>query len=756
MAKTKNIILSTLGRAVASVKAALTLRDPIEAWMAGTEWDGGLKHVPNPYERAIYVYAAISGVAEAVAGVDLQVQTLTNDPVASPLDPSVTLLEKPNGLQDRASFFEATAAYLQLDGQVFWFTLDSPLQGGKRIDAVYIARDDEMNPHVVDGRLVAWKYQPAGTGSEIPLPLDQVCRHYFVNPRDPLGGMSCIRAAQLSIDQHVYASEYNAAVFLNGADPGSVYETDHVLDPDQVEQMRDRILEAHGGHKKARSPMILWGGVKWKQGAASMKDMEWLAGKKMTRDEILTALKVPPVIAGIYETATLNNSREQVLLFWDHRGIPLVKRFVDAWNGFVQPRVDASKKVIANLMSVEALKLRAVEATESVLGLQEHGIPLNDLIDVYELPFEKKPWGAVPLAPAGKLPIDVIYAEADAATAADSTPEGGDPDEDLADPSSRARKRLGEYLDVLGNHLAGEEKSDRDRARQRTWWQSFAGLRRASRNRWRAFLQRQRDEMIDRLANTPMPGGKGGKPSGQKQSTDDWLDAVLIDLAIEDGRIEVLARFEFRLALEFGGTQAVAEAGASAAFQFNLEAPAVRAHLKRQVIKVRKVNRTTRRAIRAALLRGLDAGETLTEISERVAGAMNVRADKHSWRIANTEMQEAVGAGRHEGMRQAGVKSRRWITSGLGVAPNGPVRKSHYGAEQTTRLAPVGIDERFTLRDPETGDESHCDFPGQSSLPPGERINCSCMVVAADREGARCLTWEEFVANRRLAPEPRS
>ncbi len=743
-------LLDGFREAMAADTKALTLRDPIQAWLRNLDFAGSERHVSNPFKQAPHVYAAVTGVAEAVSSVGLQIQTLDNKPVEDHKDPSWQLLNRPNALQDRTGFFEASLVLLQLDGQVFWITLEPLSRQTETRRAVYIAQDSEMRPATAGGMLIGWHYRLGGAATEAFLPLDQVCRHYFFDPGNPLGGLSCIRAAQLSIDQHTFASQYNASVFQNGADPGSIYETDQRPTPEQVRQIEDKIRENHGGTANAKKPMVLWGGLKWKPGVQSLRDMDYIEGKKLTRDEILTVFKVPPVIAGIYETATLNNSREQVLLFWDHRGVPLLRKVILAgWNRFVQAQVDPSKELVENLSSIQALKEREIETLERILKFQDHMVPLNDLIAVYNLPIEPKPWGNVPLVQAGKLPIDVLFAEAAAGLAAENEPEGGTEEgiegpavvREITDMRTLADEGLTGIQTAVEQRAATDADTRKARQIHRRWLASYAGLRRVARMRVRAFVLRQRDETQRRLRKVGMPEGtEARRHEGAKGAIEEWLDKILFTIDVENGKLTVLGRFLMREGIGLGGAQAGKEAHVTEDWQFNLHAPAVRQRLERQAIRIRKVNNTTREMLRRTLVKGLDEGETLAEIGKRVAGAMNVRAGKQTYRIAETEMHEAVAAGRHEGFRQASVEAQAWLTSGRGVEPAGPTRKTHWGAEQATKAKPVKVGEPFTVGG------YPCDYPGDGKLPPQERIYCSCMTVARRLKGGKMVTLSEYAA----------
>jgi len=727
------------------IKSAIhTLRDPIQAWLLDDTSNAG-KHVGDAFKNAVYVYAAISGVAEACASVMLQIQDENNDAVDRQDDPSVKILANPNALQSRKTFIEGTLINLQRDGAVFWYSLD-PLRAVNPLKrAIHIARKQNMKPMIAGGRLVGWKFTPRGAVSPIELPIEQVCRLYFYDPDDELGGLSPSHAAQLSIDQFVFASRYNASVFRNGADPGSIFEMEGTPTEEQREQIADAIRKWHTGTENAKRPFFGWGGLKWKPGVQSMKDMDWLEGKRDTRNEQLAAYKVPQVIAGILDDASLNNTREQVLLFWDHRGKALLSYVVECWNGFVQRAIDPRKHVEPIWTSVEALMERAIEKFKGALSLQEFGIPLNVIIEAMDMPFPTFPWGDEPLVAAGKIPITVLMSDASGMQQNDRLPEGQMPGDEGDEPED-GDGTIEAAFRAVERAIDHDEKTARERAIHRNWWASFAGLRELATLQYRSFFLRQRDDMIARLESIGLPNvERGGKEhcsqsSGTraldhrgriKAEVERWLDRVVFDLEIEDGRLRVLSQEQFKETAILGGTQAGAEAAVASEFVFNIESPAMRRHLRNQRLRIRNVNRTTQRAVRRVLVDGLDAGESLGEMSERIRRVMGTRSGSQAFTITQTEIHEAISAGRKEGFKQAGIKGCRWLTSGQAVEPDGPVRIAHFNEQARTRDQAVSVYEKFRLVDVKSGVVSECDFPAQGVLPPGQRINCRCMILAA-------------------------
>ena len=717
--------VSNLGTAITASVKGFNLSDPVQSWLSDSGNSINGEHVRNPFKNSVYTYTSISGIARAMTSIGLLLRNKKTKKIVDDDDNlSLRVLKQPNALENSDAFFERTVILRYRDGEAFWVRPD---ETASSTPAIFVARQTEMRKIESGGMLIGWFWTKSGTGTPRRLRLDQVRRLYFVDPDDELGSFAPIDASQLSIDQHVFASRFNTHVFLNMADVGATYYTEKYVNPQQRKQIEDEIKTRFAGYWNAKRPFVMWGGLRKEQTTQSMKDLEYQKGKEQARDEILAPLFTPPIFAGIYDHATLNNSKEQKTLFWDMAALPEIRTVLENWNSFVQARLDPTLEVVYDSMSIEALKEREIETTDAILALQDRNVPLNTLIDTYGLRIPKQPHGDTVLVSPGLTPIEVVIADGESGQAADNQPEGDDKESPTFDQAVKS------LIDAV-------EKSEEEKAQSRIherWVASWQKNRRECRAQVKRFLERQAKETIARLKKTPLP--KSGK--AVKSEVTEWLKRVLLDLTIEDKKASLMARFEFKRAAELGGKQAMAEVESEESFL--IDAPEMKKHLKQQVIRVRDINKTTQKLLKRILTQGLDQGATINQMSEAIAEAMGHRANKQSYRIANTEIHEAVSAGRHEGYRQSGIKHKRWLTSGRGVAPGGPVRQSHYLAEAQTKETPIPLDKKFKLISKD-GSVSHCNHPGEGTLPPGERIFCSCMELSAKKRDGKELSLSDY------------
>jgi SPP1 gp7 family putative phage head morphogenesis protein len=123
--------------------------------------------------------------------------------------------------------------------------------------------------------------------------------------------------------------------------------------------------------------------------------------------------------------------------------------------------------------------------------------------------------------------------------------------------------------------------------------------------------------------------------------------------------------------------------------------------------------------IRGELIDGMENGETLTELRNRVMEARGNDNKYGAERIARTETAGAYNAGHHEATMQDPLSwGSEWITT-----IDDRTRETHEGLDGERRQK----GERFS---------NGLMYPGESSGEAEEVINCRCTIRAVEKEAA--------------------
>jgi SPP1 gp7 family putative phage head morphogenesis protein len=162
---------------------------------------------------------------------------------------------------------------------------------------------------------------------------------------------------------------------------------------------------------------------------------------------------------------------------------------------------------------------------------------------------------------------------------------------------------------------------------------------------------------------------------------------------------------------EFGG-EAAAEVGAG----FDVLQKEVIQFLEQRAQRFAKqVNETTWQQLKESLSEGVEAGESVEELAERVEEVMDGRIESSAETIARTEVIGASNGGMLEAWQQSGVvKGKVWL-----AALDDRTRDSHVEAHGQE----VGLYEEFVVG------SARGMAPGQMGEPE-EDINCRCTMTA--------------------------
>jgi len=114
-------------------------------------------------------------------------------------------------------------------------------------------------------------------------------------------------------------------------------------------------------------------------------------------------------------------------------------------------------------------------------------------------------------------------------------------------------------------------------------------------------------------------------------------------------------------------------------------------------------------------LRGLDKGDTVTQLSSRVGRVLG-ETQQRANAIARNEAGQAVSTGRFLASAAAGVSGKGWL-HGRNARP------SHVEAQRDYARAPIALDDRFSVG------SARLMFPRDPSGPADEIINCNCVMV---------------------------
>lgn len=715
----------SLGQKAAATSLAL-------AFQRGDDIIDGAAKLSSAYQQSSWVYACVSAVAEQVAQIPFRFSRVASVPMRERRGrwrrkaageeiveggPVVALFERPHPHLNRFQFWELLVSWLQLRGEFFIVPTDNAFALSTRPTMLPVLPPDSFREQVSGNRLLGWRYQ--GTGQQSPLPTlnlvpEDVITDRLTNPFDFWRGMSPLTVARLAAQSDYASAQFMKGLMLNNADTGVIVSTDQQVD----ESQREAILAALRDRKRragtADRPLFLWGGAKIEKPTLSAADMQFLEQRKFNRQEICAVFKVPQEIIGFTEDANRSVSESARLNFIENRIAPLCERLEAALDPFIK-KLDAG---LWGWFDIEALPIMQSARRARYAGAVQAfgiGVPIDDCSEIFDLGLPDD----LPHAGKSYLPFSLqeVGGETELPSAPAAEPPAGEMpmEEPMAeDAFARARELVASLVHECALSPSGYLASIRGSVKKKT-------------GALQKFFFEQRGRV---LANLDQLGK--GLVDAETRGLED-----LFNVPAENEKL--LAKFKPLLIgdLEFGGAALFKEIGLS---DFAVKPLTAIEFLQKRKNDIEGVNRFTFAALKQTLGDGLAAGETQTELADRVKSVFKLASESRAETIALTETNIAINAGRFEGMKQAKVDKKAWLASNLA------------GSRATHQQAGKDYADGIAVSEPFVVGGERLMFPGDSSLGagPGNVINCRCTSIAI-KSGKACvparwLHWEDWLA----------
>jgi HK97 family phage portal protein len=355
----------------------------------------------NAYIQNVIAHRAVNMITQAAVSVPFRLyQKIDGQKHLIKDHPLLDLLAKPNPTQSGKELLEAIYIFRQIAGNAYLLTVDksakdrfhypepSTIFGGflqdnipeqifpqeayeekspsyelysLRPDRIAVIAGENFLPmgysYTVDGKITNY-YLDQDSGFSPILHIKNF------HPLSDWYGLSSIEAAAYSLDQHNQASIWNQALLQNGGRPsGAIIVKDSEgkpanLSEDQFIRLKKMMAETVEGPENAGKPLLLEGGLEWKEMSFSPKDMEYLQAKNNSAREIALAFGVPSQLLGIPGDNTYSNLSEARIALWEQTVIPLVENTLDHFNRGIVSRFGSDLELQYDLEGVSALSHR--------------------------------------------------------------------------------------------------------------------------------------------------------------------------------------------------------------------------------------------------------------------------------------------------------------------------------------------------------------------------------------------------------------
>lgn len=664
-----------------------------------------------PRERA----AALRRVRPAVRA--FEVVRAVGDVELVESGPWYDLFKKPNTSQTRAQLWQASFVQLCQIGECFWVLLGAtdkakvdeiprevwPVPGGSEWD--YDKDTKTKAPRL-------WKF---GSKPELFELFQVVFAHYY-NPKNIFRGLAKIAPVAVDIEADHRMSLYNLNYIKNGAIPSGVFTSERPMDKKQAEEWLKGYEERHAGEKKAGRPPLLTGGVKFEAQSATHAEMQYIAGRAAQRDTVLSAaFRVTKNMVGLSGDQNRASMLASIKGHYDSVVLPNAAYMEDllASDLFTEPRARTNGADVFGLFdfsSVSALQEDFTEKLRAAEALSVLGYTANQINEFLELGLPVLTWGDVWWRDQGKVPVfdkpdpeDFKPKPQPPQLGPGKDPED-EPDEEVDDEEEEEEEGKGLARRARRRGMSADDKA--------LHWEGLIerlfvpGEERFGRQLKR-FLGKLKREQIERIR-------KAGKVAGQAAPS-----TTLFDLQEWKGIIASDLRPIYRRIVAEAAEEAEAEVAKAKKTAVRAEEGSINALAGDLSRRVGRVVGSVRRQLEQLVEEAQEADEDeLVDLVSEYFGHLVASKGSKLGQVSRTETSAAVNQSREMVFLENSIEEQEWIT-----ADDELVRDNHvtYGG-----AGPVPLKYNFATL---AGESYTLMFPHDPQAPPGETVNCRCVVV---------------------------
>ena len=373
------------------------LTSPSPSWQMSGHSAGGL----DLYTGSMQTYAAIfksqpnvripvSFLARNVAQLGLPVfrRVSDTDRQRLPDHELATVLEHPNPATTRYRLIENLLHDFLIYDRAYWLKIRSTPLGLVRLPPAQMSVIGGLQP-----TSFVWT---ATNGAPRPFDPSEIVYFGGYNPDHPLDGLSPMETLRRILAEEAAAGEYRQALWGNAGRMEGVIQRPLAAPkwtPPQKQSWREQWQGAYaGGGSRPGSVTVLEDGMEFKPISFSAKDAEFLAARKLTREECASAYHIPLPMVGILDHATYSNVREmRKMLYADCLG-PTLEMIQAEIERQLLPDCRDSDRVYVEFNIAEKLKGSFEEQAQSIaLAVGKPWMKVNEARALQNLPADDDP-----------------------------------------------------------------------------------------------------------------------------------------------------------------------------------------------------------------------------------------------------------------------------------------------------------------------------------------------------------------------------
>lgn len=218
--------------------------------------------------------------------------------------PFLELMKNVNPFMNEFELKEMTDLHEELTGNNYWYIVSN----GAGIPAeIWIVPPDKMTVIPSKKEFIKGYVYKVGT-QEIHFEREEIIHFKFPSPTSAYYGMGCFAAIIHAYNINENMNRYESALFGNMAKPDGVLQTDQSLNDVEFERIKKGWNQKYGGVDKTGKTAILERGLTYKPITFTPRELSFLAGRKVTKEEIFNAFGLP---LGLFDKEANRANAEQ-------------------------------------------------------------------------------------------------------------------------------------------------------------------------------------------------------------------------------------------------------------------------------------------------------------------------------------------------------------------------------------------------------------------------------------------------------------
>jgi HK97 family phage portal protein len=275
----------------------------LDAWARSEQWKGGQNWSdPAAQMRAMtnsWLFMAIDLIAREVGSAPFQVTRqagLDDDAEQIVNHPLERLMRRPNAYMGGGFFWQYSTAWYLLDGNFYWFVAQDETG---QVAELWPLPAAQVQVWPGDGERFVDHYKYFVQGVEYDLPAEYVVHVMRPNPFDIYRGLSPLTAAMLPVDADNAMARWNGSFFgQDNVMPSAIInlssgDTNKPINPKDAAALKADLQRDYQATSR-KTAITTANGVQAVLLGWNAKDMDFLAGRQFTKEEIWDIYGIPP------------------------------------------------------------------------------------------------------------------------------------------------------------------------------------------------------------------------------------------------------------------------------------------------------------------------------------------------------------------------------------------------------------------------------------------------------------------------------